>query len=283
MHCISTFKKGALFITVAMLFFAACKPVKKEGLTDVDDNGGYASDASRIEFANNDAISIADEVGTLYNAAYLSAPSGGGLSATTVATDTLSIPHTITVRFGDNDQVCYDGRKRRGSIIITFNNQYNNDRETHTITFYNYYLEGNQMTGSIKTTRIDTTITGNWYYNVLADDSLNMSQDPLRSEFIGYTASVVRKWITGYATNDRTDDAFSISGSATMRRPNGHTFSLGISTPLQFALNCDYAESGVINVTGYNGGRILNYGDGNCDANATLNIGTNVYQLKLAK
>ncbi|MCW3124066.1 MAG: hypothetical protein JWQ38_3558 [Flavipsychrobacter sp.] len=283
MHCISTFKKGALFIVASMLFFAACTPVKQTGLTDVDDNGGYASDASRIELANNDAISIADVAGNFYNAAYISTASGLGLSSTTVGTDTISIPHTLTIRFGNNDQVCLDGRKRRGTIIVSFNNQYNNDKETHTITFDHYFLNGNQLTGSIKTTRIDTTITGNWYYNILADDSLDMSPDPLQSEYIRYTANLVRKWVAGYASNERTDDVFSISGAATLYRPNNHNFSLGISTPLQFALNCDYAESGVVNVTGYNGSRILNYGDGNCDENAQLNIGVNVHQLTLTK
>lgn len=255
----------------------------QEGLTDADDKGGYASDASRIELANNDAISIADVAGTFYNAAYLSSPSGLGLSSTTVGTDTLSTPHTLTIRFGNNDQVCLDGRKRRGTIIVTYNSQYAKANEVHTITFDNYFLNGNQITGSIQTTRIDTTISGKWYYNVLVNDSMNMSQDPLQSQYVIWTGNLVRKWVTGFGTNDRNDDAFSISGAATLTRPNGHIFSCGISTPLQFAIGCDFAESGVINVTGYSGARILNYGDGTCDPLAQLNIGVNVHQLTLTR
>lgn len=276
MYCMSKFKKGALIIVSAGLLYAACTPVKQQGLTDVDDNGGYASDGSRIEWANNDIISIADEAGTLYNGQYLS-------DGATVGTDTMSIPHTLTIRFGDNNSVCYDGRRRKGTIIVTYNNQYKNNKETHTITFDHYFIEGNEISGTILTTRIDTTISGNWYYNVQVDDSMNMSQDPLQSKFVKWSGNLVRKYISGYTTPDRKDDIFSISGSATLTRPSGHQFSFGISTPLQFALTCDYAESGVVNVTGYNGARILNYGDGNCDQDAKLNVGVNVYPISITK
>ena len=268
---------------VSMLLFAACTPVRQASLTDVDDNGGYASDASRIELANNDVIDIADEAGTLYNAAYIATPSGLGLSSVTVGTDTISSPHTLIIRFGNSDLVCLDGRKRRGTIIVSYDGIYSDQKKVHTITFDHYFLNGNELTGTIQTIRVDTTITGNWYYNVVVNDSMNMSQDPLLSQYVVWTGNLVRKWVTGYASNDRNDDIFSISGAATLTRPNAHSFSFGISTPLQFAIGCDFAESGVANVTGYNGARILNFGTGNCDANAQLNIGVNVYQLTLTK
>ena len=81
-----------------------------------------------------------------------------------------------------------------------------------------------------------------------------------------------------------TDDIFSISGNATITRANGHFFACDIATPLKAALNCDYIESGVVNVNGYTGvntQRVLNYGAGNCDNIAQLNIGALVYQITL--
>ncbi len=266
-----------------MFLLTACTPSPKPGVTDADDNGGYASDGSRIELATDDAISIADEAGNLYNGAYISVPNGLGLSTTTVGTDTTSSPHTLSIRFGNTDLVCMDGRKRRGSIFVSYNGRYTDPAQVHTIFFDNYFINGTQLLGTILTTRVDTTITGNWYYNVQVDDSLNMSQDPLQSQFVIWTGNLVRKWIAGYGTNDRNDDVFSISGSATLVRPSGHSFAFGISTPLQMAIGCDFAESGVVNVTGVKGPRVLNYGDGNCDHNAQLSIGTNVYPLTLTK
>ncbi|MFI5196067.1 MAG: hypothetical protein ACHQD8_03170 [Chitinophagales bacterium] len=264
------------FVVISMLLFSACRQAAVNRLTDPDDNGGYASDASRIELYNNDAISIADVAGFNYNRDNI-----GNENCVSVATDTLSSPHVLIIRF--NDCTCLDGRTRKGSILVSYNGQYADSGKVHTITFDHYYINGTQMTGSIKSIRVDTTITGNWYYKISVNDSLNMSLDPLQSQYVVWTGTLVRKWVAGYLTPGRTDDIFSISGSATLTRPNLHVFSFDISTPLQFALNCDYAESGVVNVTGYNGPRILNYGTGYCDADAQLSINTLVYNILLAK
>jgi hypothetical protein len=132
-------------------------------------------------------------------------------------------------------------------------------------------------------TRVDTTVTNNVYYNLLVNDTLDMNPDPLQSQNIVWTGSLTRKWVLGDSTNDRSDDVFSVSGSAKLTRPNGHVFTAAISTPLQFSIGCDFAQSGVINVTGYDGLRVLNYGTGNCDNAAQLNIAQHVYQLTLTK
>ena len=276
MHCNPNFRKGAFFVVISMLLFSACSRVTINQLSDPDDNGGYASDASRIELYNNDAISIADAAGTTYVRDDI-----GNEGCVTVAVDTLSPQHVLIIRFGNC--TCLDGRTRKGAIMVSYQGNYSDSGQVHTITFQDYFINGTQLTGSIKSIRVDTTITGNWYYKISVNDSLNMSLDPLQSQYVVWTGTLVRKWVAGYLTLPRTDDIFSISGTATLTRPNLHKFSFNISTPLQFALNCDYAESGVVNVTGYNGPRILNYGTGYCDPNIQLSIKSEVYNLLLTK
>ena len=277
MHCNRIFRTGAFFIAFSMLLVSACRRDVSNHLADADDNGGYASDLSRIELYNNDAVSIADAAGTNYNKDYI-----GIEGCVTVAVDTVSPPpHVLIIRFGNCKSL--DGRLRNGAIIVKYDGQYTDTAQIHTITFDNYYINGTQLTGSIKCIRVDTTIVGNWYYKISVNDSLNMSLDPLQSQYVIWTGTLVRKWVAGYATLDRSGDIFSVSGSGTLTRPNLHKFSCNISTPLQFAINCDYAESGVVNVTGFNGVRVLNYGTGYCDPNAQLNIGTAVYNFLLTK
>ena len=284
MHRNSFFTKGAFFILISMLLFSACKPDKdnSNALHDADDNGGYATDASTIEWANNDVISLADIAGFYYSAGFMrsSRPAYAGDCAT-VGTDTNSIPHTLTIRFGTTDCQCYDGRKRRGTIVVTYNGRYSDSAAVHTISFSNYYVNGNQLSGIIQTIRVDTTVAGNWYYRVVVNDSMNMSQDPLNSQFILWRGNLVRKWVTGFATGDRNDDKFSVSGSAKLTRYNGHAYSFDISAPIQFATNCNYAESGVVNVTGYNGLRRLDYGSGGCDGDANVYIDVHSYPIKI--
>jgi hypothetical protein len=281
MHISFQIGKYVSLIAFSALLFTACrKPEDKDSnyLSNDDDRIGYASDASRIEFANNDVISLADQAGTLYNAEFIRQSTS---TCATVAVDTFSTPHTLIIRFGETDCLCADGRKRRGSIIIQYNGHYLDTNQVHTITYNKYYLDGNQLTGWVKTTRVDTTVTGNWYYKVQVNDSLNMNPDPLKSQYIVWSGNLLRRWVAGDKTNNRDDDYFSISGMATLTRPNGHVFNFNIATPLQFGTSCNFAQSGVVNVTGFTGNRVLNYGTGTCDNAAQLNIGVNIYQLTL--
>ncbi len=286
MHCNSIFRVGALFLFVSVLFASACSPSSSSVLSDEDDNGGYASDASRIEWANNDVISICDAAGSVYNGAFIRTTGTTLGSCATVGTDTTHDPHTLTIRFGPTDCECLDGRKRRGTIVVSYMGRYNDTNKVHTISFDNYYINGNRLTGTLKTIRIDTTVVGNWYYSVLANDSMNISPDPLKSKFVVWKGSLVRRWIQGNTNPNTTreDDVFSVSGTATLTRPNGHTFTCAISSPLQFATGCDFIQAGVIDVTGYNPPvRVLNYGFGGCDASAEVNISNNVYKMTLTK
>ena len=278
MHCNSIFKTGALFIVVSMLVVTACHRTSPNNLSEEDDNGGYASDASRIEWVNDDVISMADAAASVYNGHFMG-------QLVTVGTDTTHDPHVLTIRFGDVDYLCLDGRKRGGTINVFYSGLYTDPAKVHTIIYDKYFINDNQLTGSVKTIRVDTTVLGNWYYSVLVNDSLNMSLDPLNSKYVIWQGALVRKWAQGFVTGtDRSDDIFSVSGSATLTRPNGHQFTCEISSPLQFAMNCDFCEAGVIDVTGYTPPmRVLNYGFGTCDAIAQLNISTNVYTINLTK
>ena len=283
MHHNPILKKGVLFIVFSFFLFTACKKTESNPLSDDDDNGGYATDLSRIEWMSNDAISIADAAGDYYNGSYMKGTNTFGACAT-VSTDTLSNPHVLIVRFGNTNCQCLDGRNRRGTILISYTGDYSDSNKSHTITYQDYFVNDIQLTGNTKVIRVDTTVVGNWYYKVKVDDT--MINTP--NQYITWKGTLVRKWIAGYSTGDRNDNVFSISGSATLTRANGHFFACDIETPLQFALNCDYAESGVVNVAGYNGeARILNYGlgstnaPGTCDNAAQLNIGVHVYQIGL--
>jgi hypothetical protein len=283
MHCNFGFRKFTLLIASSILIFSSCKKNTTDDnyLKDDDDRTGYASDASRIEFANNDVISLADQAGTLFNAEYIRSATD---KSVTVSTDTFSTPRVLIIRFGSADVVCSDGRKRRGSIIISYNGRYLDTNQVHTITYNDYHLDGNRISGWVKMTRVDTTVVGDWYYKVQVNDSMNMNaQDPLNSKFVVWSGNLMRKWVGGALTNNRSDDYFSVSGNATLTRPSGHVFNFNIATPLQFTTSCNYAQSGVVNVTGYTGSRVLNYGNGNCDNAAQLNIGVHVYQLTLTK
>lgn len=281
MYCNINFGKRCFFVAISVILFASCRQAPNANPVNGDDNGGYASAGSRIEWVNTDVISIADQAGLLYNGAYLRTTHNTISGCALVGVDTISAIHTLTIYFGDQDCKCLDGRYRRGTIIVQYYGRYSDTLQQHYISFSNYYVSGNNVTGSIVTTRIDTTVEGLWYYNVVENDTLNVSPDPLKSQYIIWNGTTVHRWVNGFDTPTRNDDVFSVSGTGNLTLQNGHQYSFVISAPLQYATTCDYAEAGVINVNGYNGARILNYGAGNCDAIAQMSIGVNVSNVTL--
>jgi hypothetical protein len=283
MYCNLRLGKLSVLLAAALITVASCRRGTTDDnyLANDDDREGYATEGSRIGWANEDIISLADQAGTLYNAEYIRK---AGDKSVSVAVDTMNTPHTLIVRFGNKDVACADGRTRRGSIVISYNGRYSDTSDLHTITFNDYYINGNRMSGYMKVTRRDTTVTGDWYYNVQVNDTMHVNpDDKINNKFVLWNGNLVRRWVGGQKTNDRSDDFFTTSGTATLTRPSGHTFNFNIATPLQFATDCDFAQSGVVNVTGYTGNRVLNYGSGNCDNAAQLNIDVHVYQLTLDK
>jgi hypothetical protein len=282
MYLNTLIKNSAFLLLLAAVLVSGCGKEKSNRLTNEDDNGGYASDISRVEWADNDALSIVDAAGFFYNGAFIRTTNGVGVCAD-VATDTLSNPHVLTIRFGTNNCLCLDGRNRRGNIVVTYDGDFRDTGEVKTITFDRYYVNDRQLTGEMKVIRVDTTILGNWYYKVKVNTTL-INTDNKHTTWQG---GLVRKWLAGYETGDRNDNVYIISGSATLTRSNGHIFGCDIATPLHVAMDCDYIRTGVVNVNAFEGLRVLNYGSGSintpgsCDADAQINIGLNVYQVKL--
>ena len=279
----SLFKNGAILLAAVMLTFTACKRSNNNNgpaLTNDDDNGGYASDAAKLETNNTDVISIADVAGTTNSGADLrtTATTLGGCA--TVTNDTTVTPHILTINFGTTDCVCLDLKKRRGSIIVSYTGHYKDSGSTHTITYSNYFVNDLQVSGSKTVTNMGTNGSGQVYYNVTVNDSLTLGTDSV----ITWVGNRTRTWLAGYATTDRSDDAYLIGGTTTLTRANGHTFTFDITVPLQINIGCPWIEAGTVAITGSTlaATRTLNYGNtASCDATTLLTIGSYTYTILL--
>ena len=266
--CLST---AAITLSV-FIFAAACH--KDASSLNTDDNGGYASDNSKMEQNSNDVVSIADVA--------VSSPSGTNTNMRTTGTtgighcatithDTVGTVYTTTINFGTADCPCLDGKNRRGSIIVTYTGNYFNAGSVRTITYDNYYVNDNQLTGKKVITNVGLNSSNQDYYTVQVNDTLNLGAG--NGEIV-WSGTRTRTWLTGYNTpTDRTDDSYLIGGTTTLIRANGNTFVMTITTPLQVAYGCAWIEAGVVTITGPGGGtRTLNYGNGNCDSEAQLTL-----------
>ncbi len=276
-------RKSALIVAASVFTLAACKRDTNNNsspaLSSADDNGGYASDAAKAEQTSNDVISIADAA---------AATSGSNLRTTgttiggcaMVTNDTSVTPHVLTINFGTTNCTCLDFKNRRGEIIVTYSGHYKDSGSTHTISYSNYFVNDNQLMGSKTVTNMGTNSSGQVYYNVTVNDSLNIGGDSV----ITWVGNRVRTWQAGYSTADRSDDQYLITGTTTLTRANGHVFTFDITSPLQVANNCPFIEAGTIDISSTSfasSPHILDYGTGNCDAEAQLTIGSHTYNISL--
>lgn len=260
-----------------LLTFAACK--KDNTTTDTaGEDTGYAEEQARMEQSYDDAESLADE-------AYINGASAlkGGpnllSSCATVTKDTVSNPHKMTIDFGTTNCLCNDGRYRRGQIIVTFAGKYRDSGYVRTISFNNYYVNDNQVTGTKQITNMGHNSNGHLYYNISVNGAIILDSN---KGTITQVSTRTRTWVNGENTQARIDDVYEITGSGTLTRPNNTTVAENISSPLVVALNCKWIKQGVMQLTPQGKAtRTLNYGNGNCDNQAVLTVGNKTKTITL--
>ncbi|MBC2844515.1 hypothetical protein [Winogradskyella flava] len=88
----------------------------------------------------------------------------------------------------------------------------------------------------------------------------------------------IREWIEGYGSGIFSDNVFEITGNWTATFVNGNTHTYEVIVPLRREVICYYFVSGSFNVQRTNFGGLFDYGEGNCDNQATFtfNNGTEI-------
>lgn len=271
----------------SVLTLTACrrnKDTTTPALTNADDNGGYASDAARLDQNSNDIISIADAAAATGGSNLrVTATTLGGCA--TVTHDTTSATRVITVDFGSGTCTSLDGKVRSGKIIITYTGRYKDSGSVHIITTNNYFVNGRKVIVHKTVTNEGTNSSGQVWYSVTVNDSIVLRTDSI----ISWTGTRTRTWLAGYSTPDRSDDVYAIGGVTTVKRANGNVFvhTISATDPLKVALACSWIEDGTVTITSshtaYTTARILDYGygGGGCDNQAQLTIGSRTYVITM--
>ena len=241
-----------------LIFLAALAASCHKKGKETQEDTSYAPNHSVAEKTFTDVQNIAD----MANAA----GSGNTLNYKTTATTSMGsatvtrATNSVVIDFGTANCACHDGRTRRGKIIIACTGAYGDSGSVHTITFDNYYQDGNKVTGVKTVTNMGHNAAGQPCCQVTVHGGVTLTG--------GGTISAdwvrVRTWIAGYATPaDFSDDVYSISGEGTMTSPGGAKISVSIqqSAAVIVASGCKWIEAGTIIFTLPNGGvRTLNYG-----------------------
>lgn len=270
--------KIALFtLSVFTIFLvASCKRESK----NIDKDTTPASDNAMAERFFNEIKSIADQAysGTL--SLYKSTHDTLIFGCATVIRDTNTNPRTIIVDFGNVNCLCNDNKTRRGKIITTYTGNYRDSGTVITHVPQNYYVNDNQLTGQKTVTNKGRNGNGNLWYEIVVNGNIIKANN---GGTIVWNSTRQREWIAGESTMfNWLDDEYLITGSANGIQPTGNTFIVVITSPLKVKLNCWNIVSGTIKISPQGKpDRIIDYGNGTCDNQATVTINGITYNIAL--
>jgi hypothetical protein len=242
--------------------------------TNNDNDTQSASDNSFAESTNADVanISVQSEdngvTGSYNDSTYslLLSP------CATISINNISSPHQLIVDFGADNCLCYDGKYRRGKILVSYTGLYRDSASTHTITFDNYYVNNYKVDGTQTVVNNGHNANGNLTFSVQVNSTIANST----GKTLTYTSTRTREWVAGENTAglfDWTDDVYSITGNASGTDFDGTQFTSNITSPLIVALNCRWIEQGKIEFTPSGKlTRTIDFGNGDCDNKAVVGI-----------
>ncbi len=171
-------------------------------------------------------------------------------------------PKTVTFDFKDGCTGVNDVT-RKGKIIAVFSKSFKEAGAVINITFDNYYVNDNKIEGTKTITNNGKNTAGNYTFTV------NVSKSKISNikGTVNWDANRTMEWI-------EADNSISITGSATGTNSKGKEFTVTITKPLIRKLGCKFIVAGTLEIKpADHPARVLDYGNGDCDANATVSIG----------
>lgn len=262
-----------LFAILASLIFASC------GRMGTNKDSTTTQDVAMVEVGFNEIQKITEDVlkenepGNVFEVLY---GSGVVVSVDPPFPD-MTFPKVLTIDFGDGVADLL-GNIRTGSIKIHATGLYRDEGAVLTTTPNNYTLNGYLIEGVKTVNNNGINAEGNTNFDISIVDGKVTDPD---GEFATWNSERNREWIVGESTTFLSDgipgildDAYSLTGSASGVNRNGLNFTMDIIDPLIVSLDCKWIKQGVleINPDGVDT-RSLDYGDGECDNQATISVG----------
>ncbi len=245
-----------------------------------------ASDQSVLNIADDDAVSDAvfeDVFNTADNAGIVldQLEKGGSAKSLVVVTDscpTITVsnpdagvwPKTLTIDYGTGCTGFYDNT-RSGRIIIEVTGPRLETGSKKTITFEDYYFNGIKVEGTKVIENMGYNENQNLVFSVkLTDGKLTLPD----GNIVTRSTDHQREWIAGLLTNNIWDDECLITGTASGTTLDGVAYVNTITTALHWTRTCFFVVSGVVKIQREGKEDVeINYGEGQCDAKATVTKG----------
>ncbi len=267
----------SVFLASLLLILGSCQK---------ENSPAVVMDDTDVTLAEDDALAetVFDDIMTSVDAAVMNTDElifNGGLKSAVISEtcpkvtvdrpDETHWPKVITIDYGDGCEGFY-GRTRSGMIKITITARYRVEGSTKTVELINYTINGLKVEGTKVISNDGRNESGNLTFTVQLTGGKVMTEND--EVIITREFTRTREWAAGEDTFNRWDDVYFITGSSSGINIKGNAYTRTITNPLVKAASCVFIQSGTVEreVEG-RPTSTLDYGDGNCDNEATLTIG----------
>jgi len=171
----------------------------------------------------------------------------------------------ITIDFG-TDGCEVRGHILKGKIILTYERNPELQQVFMTKSLVNFYFNALSIEGVKTFLKELSNNNGNPQFTKTLDVVVKWPNGAEASR----EGTKVREWIEGVQNGVFSDNVFEITGNWTASFVNGNTHSYEVITPLRREVICYYFVSGTVDVERTLFSGIFDYGDGDCDNQATF-------------
>ncbi len=175
---------------------------------------------------------------------------------------------TITWEFDPNGCAMPNGNTYQGTVTIARNVDLSAMSITGSVSFDQFYVNGINIAGGTQFTRVRSNANG----NPKIEHNFDLTVTFPNGDVAIRQGTRTREWVQGFGTPMHTDDIFLITGNAHVQFRNGVVIDYVITSPLHREPPCRYFVSGTVEITKNGQTAILDYGNGNCDNEATLTL-----------
>jgi hypothetical protein len=182
-----------------------------------------------------------------------------------VSSGSTGFPDTTVLTF---DPTCtgFGGIVRGGRLVVVLTDSLTSTGATRSLFFEDFSADGITLNGSIVLTHTGLDAAGNPVYNRVTALTWSNGVRTLNRNFSGTLT-----WLSGWETPECLDNVFELTGSGSLSADWG-SITQTILEPLRIDRPCGYITAGSVEWDGPRGNRILDYGDGYCDDEATLSL-----------
>ena len=254
-------------IGIAMLTLNSCKKDSEKNVEEFDPTAytNYLQAASMFALQDVEEITMEDD--NLKSTNLLSC-----LNITIIKNENGQYwPLNKVLDYGVENCEDFLGNNRRGIINISISDWWRSEGSVRKITFDNYYFNNTKLEGIKTITNTGLNAAGNLTFTKLIDDASITYAD---SSSVRWNCARNSELIEGGNTFIFADDVWSVTGSGTGINVSGQAFTVTITSALIYKYGCYFPVSGIVEIVTDGGNtEIINYGNGECDTQATLTVG----------